>query len=73
VVGCIGVRIISSTMKSTLTSLIRTRSFVVLFSSCIGTGANKPNILFIFAYDQSYETIAVLGNKEIRTPHLAVL
>jgi len=57
-------------MKSTLTSLIRTSSFVVLFSSCLVTGANKPNILFIFADDQSYETIAALGNKEIRTPNL---
>ena len=69
-VRCTGLRIILSTMKSTLTSLIRTSSFVVLFSSCLVTGANKPNILFIFADDQSYETIAALGNKEIRTPNL---
>ena len=30
----------------------------------------KPNILFIFADDQSYETIAALGNEEISTPNL---
>ena len=57
-------------MKSTLTSLIRTSSFVVLFNSCLVTGAKKPNILFIFADDQSYETIAALGNEEIRTSNL---
>ena len=57
-------------MRSTLTSLIRTSSFLVLFSSCLVTGANKPNILFIFADDQSYETIAAMGNKEIMTSNL---
>ena len=57
-------------MKSTLTSLIRTSSFVVLFNSCLVTGAKKPNILFIFADDQSYETIAALGNKEIMISNL---
>lgn len=30
----------------------------------------KPNFLFIFADDQSYETVHALGNSEIRTPHL---
>ncbi|MBN12363.1 MAG: hypothetical protein CMI17_05080 [Opitutaceae bacterium] len=43
---------------------------MVLFSSCLVIGANKPNILFIFADDQSYETIGALGNKEIRTSNL---
>lgn len=57
-------------MRSTLTSLIRTSSFFVLFSSCLVTGANKPNILFILADDQSYETIAARGSKEIRTSKL---
>ena len=57
-------------MKSTLTSLIRTSSFVVSFNSCLVTGAKKPNILFIFADDQSYETIVALRNKEIRTSNL---
>ncbi len=37
--------------------------------SCLGKG-EKPNILFIFADDQSYETIAALGNEEIHTPNL---
>ncbi len=40
-----------------------------LFSICL-TAAEKPNILFIFADDQSYETIAALGNDEVKTPNL---
>ncbi|MEM7477235.1 MAG: sulfatase-like hydrolase/transferase [Planctomycetota bacterium] len=32
--------------------------------------AEQPNILFIFADDQSYETIHELGNTEIQTPSL---
>jgi len=32
--------------------------------------AKKPNILFIFADDQCYETIHALGNSEIETPNL---
>lgn len=30
----------------------------------------KPNILFVFADDQCFETIRALGNDEIETPHL---
>lgn len=33
-------------------------------------GAPKPNILFIFADDQCYETVHALGNQEIETPNL---
>lgn len=32
--------------------------------------AKKPNILFIFADDQCYETIRAFGNQEIQTPAL---
>ncbi|MCP3693447.1 MAG: sulfatase-like hydrolase/transferase, partial [Planctomycetaceae bacterium] len=32
--------------------------------------AKPPNILFVFADDQAFNTIAALGNQEIRTPHL---
>lgn len=31
---------------------------------------SKPNILFLFADDQAFHTIAALGNDEIQTPHL---
>ncbi|MEE2686240.1 MAG: sulfatase-like hydrolase/transferase [Planctomycetota bacterium] len=30
----------------------------------------KPNILFLFADDQSYETVHALGNDRIETPHI---
>lgn len=43
--------------------------FVGTGLACFGKG-EKPNILFIFADDQSYETIAALGNEEISTPNL---
>ena len=32
--------------------------------------AEKPNILFLFADDQSYETVNALGNDRIETPHI---
>ncbi|HAV61767.1 MAG TPA: choline-sulfatase, partial [Verrucomicrobiales bacterium] len=32
--------------------------------------ATKPNILFLFADDQCYETIAALGHTDIETPNL---
>ncbi len=59
-----------SVIKTTSTSLIRIIPLVVLFCSSVLTGADKPNFLFIFADDQSYETIAALGNEEISTPNL---
>jgi len=34
---------------------------------------NKPNILFLFADDQRFDTISALGNKEIITPNLDAL
>ena len=60
-------------MRSILTSLITTSSFVLLCSSCLVTGANKPNILFTFVDNQSYETSAALGNKEKRTSNIESL
>ena len=44
-----------------------------LASMAIGAGGikkSKPNILFIFADDQTYDSIHTLGNAEIHTPHL---
>ncbi len=35
-----------------------------------GTAAEKPNILFMFTDDQSFNTIRALGNDEIHTPNL---
>lgn len=45
--------------------------FVIAFLfSLSGFAAEKPNILFIFADDQCYETIAALGYTDIDTPNL---
>jgi arylsulfatase A-like enzyme len=38
--------------------------------SCNVEPAPSPNILFIFADDQSYNTVAALGNDEVRTPNI---
>ncbi|MEZ6089353.1 MAG: sulfatase-like hydrolase/transferase [Pirellulaceae bacterium] len=35
--------------------------------------ASRPNILFIFADDQSYETLGVAGNRVVQTPNLDAL
>jgi arylsulfatase A-like enzyme len=51
---------------------------VTLFSSMLlaplahaaGQSSGKPNILFLFADDQRADTIAALGNPDIRTPNL---
>ena len=32
--------------------------------------AQQPNIIFIFADDQCFDTIHALGNKEVQTPNL---
>ena len=42
----------------------------VLFFSCVKEEERKPNILFILADDQSYNTIHELGNPEVITPTL---
>lgn len=48
--------------------------FVTAFFCVAGllsaNAASKPNILFIFADDQCFDTIYALGNKEIETPNL---
>ncbi len=36
----------------------------------LGAGKDKPNILFIFADDQCFETLRSLGCDEIQTPNL---
>ncbi|WP_166830316.1 sulfatase-like hydrolase/transferase [Thalassoroseus pseudoceratinae] len=34
------------------------------------TAAERPNVLFLFADDQAFDTLAALGNEEIETPNL---
>ena len=48
---------------------------ILFFAACAlsflpTAGAAKPNILFIFADDMTYDAIAALGHEEIETPHL---
>lgn len=43
---------------------------LALFMSSSVTAAEKPNILFVFADDQCFDTIHALGNQEIQTPNL---
>lgn len=50
---------------------------VPLFAACgwaVGAAAverpSQPNILFLFADDQAFDTIHALGNREIQTPNL---
>lgn len=38
--------------------------------SAVGKLPLRPNILFIFTDDQRWDTIASLGNSEVKTPHL---
>jgi arylsulfatase A-like enzyme len=42
----------------------------ILLALAGGIQASRPNVLFLFTDDQRYDTIAALGNPEIRTPHL---
>ncbi|MFO7846679.1 MAG: sulfatase-like hydrolase/transferase, partial [Balneolaceae bacterium] len=43
---------------------------VVAIHSCKEKKKEKPNILFIFADDQAFNTINALGNEEVQTPNL---
>lgn len=38
--------------------------------SALSNAADKPNILFIFADDQAFDTLHSMGNHEIQTPNL---
>ena len=55
------------------------RPYLILISLILGVSTSyslavdKPNILFIFADDQSYETINAHGYDEVSTPHLDTL
>jgi choline-sulfatase len=44
--------------------------FLLLAPCALSFGAEKPNILFIFADDMTYDAIHAVGNEEIETPNL---
>jgi len=56
-------------MKKLIFSII---AAVAIFSACTqkSTVPQKPNILFIFADDQTYQGVNALGNPELITPNL---
>ena len=39
-------------------------------ASAAAADSKRPNVLFLFSDDQRFDTVAALGNKEIRTPNL---
>jgi choline-sulfatase len=43
---------------------------LAMWSAAQASADDRPNILFIFADDQCFQTIAALGNQEIETPNL---
>jgi len=43
---------------------------VISFVAALPAATEKPNILFLFTDDQSFETIRALGHTDIDTPHL---
>jgi choline-sulfatase len=43
---------------------------LAIWSAAQAPADERPNILFIFADDQCFQTIAALGNQEIETPNL---
>ena len=45
-------------------------SAIMICSCAVKTEEKKPNILFIFADDQTFNSINTLGNNDIITPHL---
>ena len=42
---------------------------LVALAPCVGA-APKPNVIFVLADDQRFDTIAALGNAEIKTPKI---
>ncbi len=44
--------------------------FAVALLAPIASAAAKPNVIFVLADDQRFDTIAALGNKDIHTPNL---
>jgi choline-sulfatase len=53
-----------------LRPLLAALAFALAAPLAFAAEAKQPNILFVFADDQSFETIAALGNDEIETPNL---
>ncbi len=61
--------------------LVRALSLFIAMSIIVGCGSksgeresdHRPNFLFLFADDQTYDAVGALGNDEVITPHLDAL
>ena len=53
-----------------LCSLLLVSGFLAGSAEAADKAAKQPNILFVFADDQAFDTIRALGNNEIQTPNL---
>ncbi|MDF1813258.1 MAG: sulfatase [Verrucomicrobiales bacterium] len=42
--------------------------FIVGFSLC--SAAERPNIIFLFADDQTFDSLGCYGNQDVKTPHI---
>lgn len=49
---------------------IKLLTISLLAMMLVNAHAGKPNVLFIFADDMAYDTIAAHGNREIKTPNI---
>ncbi|SEQ52590.1 sulfatase-like hydrolase/transferase [Neolewinella agarilytica] len=63
-------------MRTSLAPAVSALLLLLLLASCTGSPETAsgndapPNVLFLFTDDQTYTSIAALGNEEIRTPNI---
>ncbi|MDC0293301.1 sulfatase [Verrucomicrobia bacterium] len=50
--------------------LWRFLSIMGVFVSLITRAEDRPNIIFLFADDQAYDTLGCYGNPDVKTPHI---
>lgn len=63
-------------MRTSLAPAVSALLLLLFLASCTdssetaGTDEERPNVLFLFTDDQTYTSIAALGNEEIKTPNI---
>ncbi len=61
---------LSTTRTFFLIGLLAIAYSLAFTSHVEAAGKSKPNVLFLFTDDQRADTIGLLGNPHIHTPHL---